>query len=96
MIPFTIFIPWLSENGLNLSLFVSEWFINRISQFFAADFIVSWLCFLVFLIVDSKKYEVKYWWLSLIGSCCIGLSFGLPFYLFLREGKTELKKVTTS
>lgn len=87
IIPFSIFIPWLFNNGLDIQLFASQWFANRISQFFAADFIVSWLCFLIFLIVDSKRRTVKFWWVSFVGNFFIGLSFALPFYLYLREEK---------
>ncbi len=90
IIPFTLFIPWIGANGFNMQLFVSEWFANRISQFFAADFIISWLCFILFMIIDSRKHKVNYWWIALIGNCCIGLSFALPFYLFLREKKDDL------
>ena len=88
LIPFVIFIPWIGVNGIDLQLFISEWFANRISQFFAADFIISWLCFILFMVTDNQKNHVKYWWISLIGNFCIGLSFALPFYLFLRERNT--------
>ncbi len=91
VIPFTFFIPWIGKNGLDVNLFVSEWFTNQISQFFAADFIISWLCFLLFIVVDSRKHRIKFWWISVIGNFCIGLSFALAFYLFLREGRAKEK-----
>lgn len=89
LLPFTIFVPWLLVNGLNLSLFVSEWLSTPISQFFAADFLITWLVWLIFISKDRKKYDIKLWWLPFIGNFCIGLSFSVPFYLFLREDKTQ-------
>lgn len=87
IIPFTIFVPWMLANGLNLSLFVSEWFSTPISKFFAADFIITWLVWFVFIFADHKKNDIKLWWIPFVGNFCIGLSFSLPFYLFLREDK---------
>ncbi len=89
VIPLAIFIPWLQVNGLNIGLFVSEWFANRIAQFFAVDFLISWFVWLLFILYDKKKYGISYWWIPVIGNFCIGLSFSLPFYLYLREGNTN-------
>lgn len=90
VIPFSIFIPWVIDNGLDLQLLINEWFVNRISSFFAADFLISWLCFILFLVVDKKRNHVQFWWIPLIGNFLIGLSFALPFYLFLREDEKLL------
>ena len=87
IVPFAIFIPWLQIHGLNIELFISEWFANSIAQFFAADFLISWLAWLIFILYDRKKNDVAYWWIPFIGNFCIGLSFSLPFYLYLRESK---------
>lgn len=87
IIPFTIFIPWVVTNGLNLPLFVSEWFSTPISQFFAADFLITWLVWMIYIFVDQKKNNVKQWWIPFVGNLCIGLSFSVPFYLYLREDR---------
>ncbi|MDU7337739.1 MAG: DUF2834 domain-containing protein [Clostridium sp.] len=87
IIPFSIFVPWLLVNGLNLSLFVREWLSTPISQFFAADFLITWLAWLVFIFVDHKKKDIPLWWIPFVGNFCIGLSFSVPFYLSLREDK---------
>lgn len=87
IIPFAIFVPWLLVNGLNVSLFVSEWLSTPISTFFAADFLITWLVWLVFIFVDRRKKGITLWWIPFVGNFCIGLSFSVPFYLFLREEK---------
>lgn len=85
IIPYTIFIPWLLKNGLNIPMFVTEWFSTPISIFFAADFLITWLTWLIFISIDRKKKNIKLWWVPFVGNFCIGLSFSVPFYLFLRE-----------
>ena len=87
IIPFYIFIPWLIENGLDFKLFVSEWFATRISQFFAADFLISWIVFVIFVVIDARRRKVRKCWIPILGNCLIGLSFALPFYLYQREGR---------
>ena len=37
LLPYSQFIPWLIENGLNVPLFVRQLFANRISGFFGLD-----------------------------------------------------------
>ena len=41
VLPYSQFVPWLLEHGLNITVFVRELFANRISAFFAMDVIVS-------------------------------------------------------
>jgi hypothetical protein len=44
LLPYSQFVPWLLEHGLNLSLFCRELFANRIGAFFGMDVLVSALC----------------------------------------------------
>jgi len=39
--PYTAFVPWLWQHGLDAQLFVEQMFANRIAAFFALDVIVS-------------------------------------------------------
>ena len=85
IVPFAIFIPWVLNHGLDLSLFVREWLATPIAQFFAAYFLITWLVWLVFIYADQRKKKTNLWWIPFIGNFCIGLSFSVPFYLYLRE-----------
>jgi hypothetical protein len=55
------------------------------SAFFGWDLAVAALAFLVFLIFETRRLRPRFWWVALVGSMVVGLSFGLPFFLFLRE-----------
>lgn len=59
---------------------------SHCAQFFASDFLISWFTWLLFILYDKKKHGVSYWWIPVIGNFCIGLSFSLSCYLYLREG----------
>jgi len=84
VLPYSQLIPFLMEHGLNFSLLLQQLFANRISSFFGLDVIVSAVVTLI-LVINEKKRLGKYWYLPIIGTCTVGVSFGLPFYLFLKE-----------
>jgi len=89
ILPYSQFVPWLSEHGLNLTLFVRELFANRISAFFAIDVVLSAIVLLWFIHSESKRLRVRFLWLPVVGTLVVGVSFGFPLFLFLREMTLE-------
>ena len=83
--PYSQFVPWLLEHGLNVRLFVRELFANRISAFFAMDVIVSAIVLIWFIQTEGKRLQVRLLWFPTIGTLVIGVSFGFPLFLFLRQ-----------
>jgi len=89
ILPYSQFLPWLFEHGLNLTLFVRELFANRISAFFAIDLVVSAIVLLWFIQSEGKRLRVRLLWLPMVGTLFVGVSFGFPLFLFLREVTLE-------
>jgi hypothetical protein len=85
LLPYSQFMPWLLEHGLNLPLFFRELFTNRIGAFFAMDVIVSAIVLIWFIQTEGKRLGVRLLWLPTIGILFVGVSFGLPLFLFLRQ-----------
>jgi hypothetical protein len=85
ILPWSQFVPWLLEHGLDLALFFRELFANRISAFFAIDVIVSAIVLIWFIQSEGKRLQVRFLWLPVIGTLIVGVSFGFPLFLFLRE-----------
>ena len=85
VIPYAEFIPWLHQHGLNLLLFVRELFANRIGAFFGMDVIVSAVALLSFMRLESKRVAIRSRWLVVIAVLSVGVSLGLPLFLYLRE-----------
>jgi Terpene cyclase DEP1 len=83
-LPYSQFIPWAWSNGLDLPLFVSELFVNRISSFFAFDVIVSAMVLFVFIHAEDSRLGLKKLWAPVIGTLLVGVSFGLPLFLYMR------------
>ena len=92
VLPYSQFVLWLFEHGLNVTLFFRELFANRISTFFAIDVIISAIVLIWFIQSEGKRLRVGLLWLPTVGTLVVGVSFGLPLFLFLSE--VTLKRTT--
>jgi uncharacterized membrane protein len=85
LLPYWQFIPWVTEHGLNLELFIHDLFINRISSFFGLDVLISAVVLCVFIVVEGSRVGVRRIWLPIVATCVVGVSLGLPLFLYLRQ-----------
>jgi hypothetical protein len=85
LLPYWQFVPWLAEHGLNLPLFVHDLFANRISGFFALDVLVSAAVLWIFVVVEGSRLGMGRLWLPIVATCVVGVSLGLPLFLYLRQ-----------
>ncbi len=89
VLPYWQFLPWLAAHGLKLSLFFQELFANRISAFFGMDVLVSAIVLIVFMRVENRRIAIQKRWLPVLATIMVGVSLGLPLYLYLREAQRE-------
>lgn len=89
-LPYSQFVPWvLAHHGVPLGLFVRELFANQIGGFFGMDVLVSAVVLIFFLRREGKRLGVRHLWLPIAGTLTVGVSLGLPLFLYLREGALE-------
>jgi hypothetical protein len=91
-LPYYFFVPFVFENGIDLSLVLKQLFANPISSFFGVDVIVSSLVLWAFIYSEIRRRSIKFWWLSLIANLSVGVSLALPLFLLLREIELEKQK----
>jgi hypothetical protein len=89
VLPYWQFFPWIMEHGLNLSLLCQELFANRIGAFFGFDVVVSAIVLFLFIAAESRRTAVPLAWLPILGTLLVGVSLGLPLFLFLRQRKLD-------
>lgn len=89
IIPYGAFAPWVAEHGLNLRLFVAELFATRIGAFFGLDVLVSAIVLFRFIAVERSRLSIRLWWVPIAAVLCVGVSLGLPLFLYFREGALE-------
>src|SRR5437660_8944001 len=86
ILPYSQFVPWIAEHhALNMALFLHDLFANRISAFFAMDVIVSTIVLISFIQTEGKRVGVRLIWLPIVSVLLVGVSLGLPFFLYLRQ-----------
>jgi hypothetical protein len=89
-VPYAALLPWLAEHGPNGRLFLQHLFANRISAFFALDVVVSALVLLRFSTLESRRLRLHTRWIILAATLLVGVSLGLPLFLYFREKQLEL------
>ena len=86
IMPFRYFIPWFKTNGLNLSLLVDSWHVSNATSGLVWDLTITAAALIFWMTVEVYRRR-DYWVLLLCipATLCIGVSCGLPLYLFLRS-----------
>jgi len=85
MLPYWQFVPWVVANGLDMKLFVQQLFANRIGGFFGMDVIVSAVALVVFIRSERARLTPVERLLPIVALLSVGVSLGLPLFLYLRE-----------
>jgi Terpene cyclase DEP1 len=85
VVPYAQFVPWLSQNGLQLGLFLRELFATRVGAFFGLDVVVSAVVLFVFICAERKTVAIRHAWLPIIATLLVGVSLGLPLFLYMRQ-----------
>lgn len=89
LLPWAFFAAFLSNNGADIALFVAEIFATGPATGFTVDLLISCAVFWIWSWYDAREHDVRGWWLTLPAIWLVGLSLGLPLYLWLREHAFE-------
>jgi hypothetical protein len=58
-------------------------------RFFGMDVIVSSVVLWVLVLVEGRRAGVRNLWAPIAGNLAVGVSLGLPLFLYLRERRLE-------
>jgi len=88
-------IPWLFLFGFfgdemaSIPTFFTSIFANQVASAVAADLLISGLVFFVFVFVEGRRLGLKHLWVYIPATLFVGLSFGLPLFLYHRARAIE-------
>ena len=85
VLPYSQFLPWVAEHGLNVPLLFKELFSTQAGAFFGFDVLLSAVALIVFIRREGTRSNLRMLWLPITATCLIGVSCGLPLFLYLRE-----------
>jgi len=87
-VPYIPFVQWLQVNPVDAQLparFAAELFSTRIGAFFGLDVILSAITLFVFVVAERRSGARTRIWTVVAGTLLVGVSLGLPLYLYERE-----------
>ena len=84
--PMIYFIGWFRENGFDIMAMVDAWHVNAATSGLVWDLTVAAVALTLWIL---SEVAVRRNWIALLAipaTFCIGVSCGLPLYLFFRSG----------
>ncbi|MFK7752313.1 MAG: DUF2834 domain-containing protein [Sedimentitalea sp.] len=82
--PMYYFVQWFQANGFDIMGMVNAWHVNTAASGLVWDLTIAAVALTVFIVVETVQRRA---WLNLVAipaTFCIGVSCGLPLYLYLR------------
>jgi len=93
VLPYSQFVPWISEHGLDPVLFFHELFANRIGGSFGMDVLISAIVLIIFVQVEGRRLGMHRLWIPVVGTLLVGVSLGLPLFLYLRQIELDQSRI---
>jgi hypothetical protein len=73
------------DDGFDLAGYFSLWTASTPSTQLLVDLGIAAATFFVWAAIDGPRSRIKRWWLCIPATLLVGLCFGLPLYLLMRE-----------
>jgi hypothetical protein len=89
ILPYLFLVPFLREHGLDLRRLCEQLFANQISSFFGMDVMLASVCLWIFVYFEGRRSRVRHLWAPILASLTVGISLGLPLFLYLREARID-------
>jgi hypothetical protein len=83
--PMYYFLHWFGANGFDLMGMVDAWHANAAASGLVWDLTIAAIALTVFVVSESVARRDWAGLLAIPATFCIGVSCGLPLYLFLRS-----------
>ncbi len=86
-------LPWLANlefigstgSPFDLELFIQLANANPAAQSLSRDLLIGASAVTIWIVVESRRLQMRHLWLVLLSSVTIAFAFAAPFFLFLRE-----------
>jgi hypothetical protein len=83
--PMYWFVTYMVETGTGLSGLIDAWYVNASTTGLTWDLTIAAIALTAWVIAETARS--RDWWrlLAIPATFCIGVSCGLPLYLYLRD-----------
>lgn len=91
VLPLSYLFPFLVTHGLDLPLLFKQLFQNNVSAFFGVDVFISAFTLWLFVYAEGRRRGMKHLWVYVLCTLLVGVSLGLPLFLFFRERQLNVE-----
>ena len=85
VVPNAFVVAFLIDEGFEMGSYFSLWTASVPSTQLLVDLGIASLAFFAWAAVDGPRSGVDRWWVCFPATLLVGLCFGLPLYLWMRE-----------
>ena len=78
-----------SVENATFTSFMNDAQINFAGKSFGADLTVVVFTFFVFLVTESLRLKIKFWWVLIPLTFLVAVAFTFPLFLYFRQRKLE-------
>ena len=90
VVPYVWFIPFVAKHGPDVPTLLFQLFGNRTGQFiFAPDMLLSAVILVIFILVEGSRLGLRRLWLPIAATILVGVSLGLPLFLYMRQRRLD-------
>ncbi|MEL6681019.1 MAG: DUF2834 domain-containing protein [Pseudomonadota bacterium] len=82
--PMYYFITWFRAEGFDIMKMVDAWHVNAATSGLVWDLTVAAVALTIWILVEAIKTKNYLSLIAIPATYCIGVSCGLPLYLYLR------------
>lgn len=82
--PMYYFVQWFMANGFDIMAMVDAWHVNAASSGLVWDLTIAAITLTIWIVAEVAVRRNWSGLLAIPATFCIGVSCGLPLYLFLR------------
>ena len=85
VVPNLCVLIFFGAEGLDVGGYFSLWFASTPSTQLVLDLGIAALAFFVWAVTEARRTPFDWWWLCIPATFLVGLCFGLPLFLWMRE-----------
>ena len=89
LLPMSYLAPWIVENGLSIGGLITAWQQNAAATGLFWDLVISAIALTIWVLADTLPRHNRLPLLAIPATFLIGVSCGLPLFLYLRTGPTN-------
>jgi hypothetical protein len=85
VVPNAMVAAFLVDEGLDLGRYLSLWVDSLPATQLVVDLAIASLAFFAWAAVEGPRAGIRRWWVAVPATLLVGLCFGLPLFLLMRE-----------